>query len=56
MVLQKNYRLKIQLLCNHVSRLQTTDSVSKMKLQDLGLLIQWNIIYNLSRLAGIEVI
>ncbi len=27
-----------------------------MKLQDLGLLIHWNIIYNLSQLAGMEVI
>lgn len=37
---------------NCVSRLQATDSVSKMKLQDLGLLIQWNIIYNLSLSTG----
>lgn len=27
-----------------------------MKLQDLGLLIQWNIIYNLAWLAWMEVI
>lgn len=49
---KKNYRLKTQLARNCVSRLQATDSVSKMKLQDLGLLIQWNIIYNLSHSTG----
>lgn len=53
---KKKLSPETRLSCYRVSRLQAADSVSKMKLQDLGLLIHWNIIYNLSRLAGIEVI
>lgn len=56
MALQKKLSQENQLPCNCVFRLQATESVSKMKLQDLGLLIQWNIIYNLAWLARMEVI
>lgn len=55
MALQKRY-LKKPGCPLSVSRLEATDSVSKMKLQDLGLLIHWNVIYNLSPRAGMEVI